>query len=74
MSTHRVADAARRTRTRSQFRLILAATYPFFLVAAVAAAPRAGRRRAPRRTARAAPSSARPSAMAVQAIPFAFMG
>ncbi|WP_336490314.1 hypothetical protein [Methylobacterium nigriterrae] len=60
-------------REELQFRAILVATYPFFLVAAIA------QRLLPDRTARprlGAPRSVfgEAKAMAVSAIPFAFMG
>ncbi len=70
-----MAPTARLHQEALQFRLILAATYPFFLAAAVVArvAPAHG----PARTGllsehRSVFGEAR--AMAVQAIPFAFMG
>ena len=62
----------------TQFRIILAATYPFFLVAALAQRLRPGR--SPNPAAPPSGLSARRSvfgeakAMAVSAIPFAFMG
>jgi hypothetical protein len=58
-----------------QFRIILAVTYPFFLIAAVlqrAAPGRAGTK--PGLAVRRRSVFAEAKAMAVQAIPFAFMG
>lgn len=75
LSMRTMAPTARLHQEALQFRLILAATYPFFLAAAAfhrlspgRAAPRAG-----------VPTPHRSifgeaRAMAVQAIPFAFMG
>lgn len=66
--------SSRQHQDEIQFRVILAATYPFFLIAAVAqrlapAASDARRLPAQRRSV-----FAEAKAMAVQAIPFAFMG
>ncbi|MFJ7436432.1 hypothetical protein ACIQW5_02105 [Methylorubrum thiocyanatum] len=57
-----------------QFRIILAATYPFFLAAAMVQRIRPGQ--APRRSLPAVRRSVfgEAKAMAVSAIPFAFMG
>ncbi len=66
---------ARQQQEEIQFRLILAATYPFFLAAAAL-----GRVRPAQAVSRPGLAPARRSvfgearAMAVQAIPFAFMG
>ncbi|MFE1598890.1 hypothetical protein [Methylobacterium sp. ID0610] len=55
-----------------QFRVILAATYPVFLAAAVLQRIHPGRRAAPLGPRRSVFGEAR--AMALSAIPFAFMG
>ena len=73
ITMHRtMPSSARLHREALQFRVILAATYPFFLAAAIVqrvsrepARPRFGARRSVFGEARA---------MAVSAIPFAFMG
>ncbi|MBX9931873.1 MAG: hypothetical protein K2Y56_10100 [Methylobacterium sp.] len=67
------APSSRQHQDEIQFRVILAATYPFFLVAAIA------QRLVPAADARPLPVQRRSvfaeaKAMAVQAIPFAFMG
>jgi hypothetical protein len=70
-----MVPTARQHQEEIQFRLILAATYPFFLAAAAV-----NRFRPAREVARPGMAPARRSvfgearAMAVQAIPFAFMG
>lgn len=78
METHAMprtlsATSSRQHQDEIQFRVILAATYPFFLVAAIA------QRLVPAADARPLPVQRRSvfaeaKAMAVQAIPFAFMG
>lgn len=70
-----MAPTARLHHEAIQFRLILAATYPFFLAAAALGRvmpERAARRPGLRVVRRSVFGEAR--AMAVQAIPFAFMG
>jgi hypothetical protein len=69
-----IAPNTRAHQEALQFRLILAATYPFFLAAAAL-----GRVRPDRPVGRGLPPARRSvfgeaRAMAVQAIPFAFMG
>ncbi|MCJ2012978.1 hypothetical protein [Methylobacterium sp. J-076] len=70
-----MAPTARLHQEELQFRLILAATYPFFLAAAALGRMAPGR--APARAGLPAPHRSvfgEARAMAVQAIPFAFMG
>lgn len=70
-----MAPTARLHQEAIQFRLILAATYPFFLAAA--ALGRMSPERQPARAGLPAPHRSifgEARAMAVQAIPFAFMG
>lgn len=70
-----MAPTARLHQEALQFRLILAATYPFFLAAAALARVTPGREQA--RTGLPSPHRSvfgEARAMAVQAIPFAFMG
>ena len=70
-----MAPTARLHQEALQFRLILAATYPFFLAAAALGRVSPGRQ--PVRAGLPAPHRSvfgEARAMAVQAIPFAFMG
>ncbi len=70
-----MAPTARLHQEALQFRLILAATYPFFLAAA--ALGRIAPHREPGRAGIPAPHRSvfgEARAMAIQAIPFAFMG
>ncbi|WP_430911973.1 hypothetical protein [Methylobacterium sp. sgz302541] len=72
-SLHRAASAtARQQQERIQFRVILAATYPFFLAAAAAQRLRSGTAVAAAGRRRSVFGEAK--AMAVSALPFAFMG
>lgn len=72
-SGHRgTSTSSRQQQERIQFRVILAATYPFFLAAAVLQRAGTSAEKAPLGGRRSVFGEAK--AMAVSAIPFAFMG